>query len=1499
MSESRQINFRVNLDTSQVPKQTEQTTKQIRSELEKQKANIEKIMNDLVSSGGKLKVPIDQFKTAIAATGNALDSMGEKNAQALEKLYPKYDQLKAKIQQAWEEGRHVGDMQVAMWQNQERTLKMEIQSREKLNQVILKQWSSLDELDRKVQEQAAAAQKDAQATQTLNQQLNDTKKKMQELVQANKQGTQEYQNLAAKAKELSTAIQKLNSDSKPDAQVKLRTELMNAKQAMAEAEKEFGRGSIQFQQARDKAIQLQQAMNSMNKQVKLMSAPNATFQGIVTGLSGISGAASAAMGTMALFGSENENTQKILSKLNAVMSITMGLQSMSMILNKNSAVQLNIVGKLTDWWARCKAKAAGATTAETTAVATNTAVHRTQTSAVAASTAANNANAVSWKAIGIAIKSIPFIGWVAIIGTVIAAIVNLTKSTYSAAKAKKELYKATLESNKSAADELTQIRVLYTATQDVTKSIESRRAAAMKMQGLYPSVFSNLKTEAILAGEAAEAYDQLSASILKKARAEARQERLKNLEKEILDANTNYEKEAQYWLEKKWSIQFSNPKYKNDPEWALAEWNLKVLEKKYLDPIKDMEKEQKKLVQDIVDMTETPLDDLEKATEGSVANLKAKMDEAERIANSTIKSIDPNGNVTYYTDAETKQARRDYYKYKKQYDAKRFNPKAKTKDHTSDLGATDIADQKETDLIIKAQRERAKAILKMEQELEQARINKMDEGLEKRIRQRKLNDQKEIDAIYSGLQNEIEAEVNRQKAIWDAQQDAAAKAAKAKGKQYRKVAFDSGEILTTDFNPGESTSEVYGGSVDKTKIDAILKQYGLLEAISIEAQQKRIENEQKAQRLAMQEYLKDYGTMEEKKTAIAALYAEKRAQATSDAERIRLTREENQAYADLGFDDFVRNKAALAFGEIDNLSQKTIGDLILQLETYRDKALETFDPDKIEKYEQALAKLKRAQALNSGGILGQMFTPDFIKEQQSALQELKAAEQTHNDMLAKKAEKEQEVANKVQAIIDKVKELTGTELTADQVKDGATVGAEIDKLMLQGNAEGARDLSDAMQNLDNARGELGAIEEASQRATNSFNQFKEAFTAKFTGANGALAGAMSIMNEIAALAQGAKEIFDDIAGTAELLGADMGEGSSWDTASQVMNAFAESAEGGKKIVESLISLNPVGILTGVTQIFTSWINAFATIHDNAREKKIKTLQKEIDELQRINKRIEHRLEKEYSKEASRDYQAEIKNLEKQRQLIQQQIRAEQDKKNTDNDRIQEWKDQLEELSWQIEEYKDKAKDAIIGEDIASSINNFVDALSDAWGKTGDRAKATKDYVKTMLRQMVQEAMKTDLSAPIEELRKKMAEALNDDVVTKKEQEELEKFAEEIAQTIEKKYGWADKIIGDSNYEQNATAGGFQTMSQDTGTELVGRATAIQICGEMRRELLMNIWIDMAAIKAAAERGQQVNDEIRGLQLLAVGYLEDIAKNTRELYQMNERLEKIEKNTRNI
>ena len=90
-------------------------------------------------------------------------------------------------------------------------------------------------------------------------------------------------------------------------------------------------------------------------------------------------------------------------------------------------------------------------------------------------------------------------------------------------------------------------------------------------------------------------------------------------------------------------------------------------------------------------------------------------------------------------------------------------------------------------------------------------------------------------------------------------------------------------------------------------------------------------------------------------------------------------------------------------------------------------------------------------------------------------------------------------------------------------------------------------------------------------------------------------------------------------------------------------------------------------------------------------------------------------------------------------------------------------------------------------------------------------------------------------------------------------------------------------------QQQATYGAFQTMSQDVGTELNGRFSALQISGEQLVDKAETIKITTTDMKSSL-------DDIRNMSLISMGYLEDIAEFTKVLPEMNARINKIATNT---
>jgi hypothetical protein len=89
--------------------------------------------------------------------------------------------------------------------------------------------------------------------------------------------------------------------------------------------------------------------------------------------------------------------------------------------------------------------------------------------------------------------------------------------------------KARLKGEQSGAKELVNLRLLYDATQNHSLSLAERKKAVDALQQQYPAYFKNISDEIILAGQAKGAYDDLTAAILRKAKAESAQDELKTL----------------------------------------------------------------------------------------------------------------------------------------------------------------------------------------------------------------------------------------------------------------------------------------------------------------------------------------------------------------------------------------------------------------------------------------------------------------------------------------------------------------------------------------------------------------------------------------------------------------------------------------------------------------------------------------------------------------------------------------------------------------------------------------------------------------------------------------------------------------------------------------------------------------------------------------------------------------------------------------------------------
>lgn len=313
--------------------------------------------------------------------------------------------------------------------------------------------------------------------------------------------------------ELNTVSSSINSVSESTA--KYRTQISNIINEMTSLELAGKKESAQYKELEKELERLGTAYNKVNAQRKLLTTKgNENLAGIIQGISGVAGAFSAAQGVASLFVKNNEQLAAIQTKLQAAMSITIGLQQVSSTLHSTSAFRISTVTKATQLW--------------------NNAVK------------ALNVNLGISQALS---KGLLSLG----ITALIAGITYLIKKQKEWNKQQEEtkrlnkivtdgLKESAIEGGKSAQKEITSLNLLYKATQNENKSRKERLSAVKELQTQYPAYFKNLSKEEILAGKGATAYNKLATSIIAASKARAAADKITENQSKILDLEAQRQK---------------------------------------------------------------------------------------------------------------------------------------------------------------------------------------------------------------------------------------------------------------------------------------------------------------------------------------------------------------------------------------------------------------------------------------------------------------------------------------------------------------------------------------------------------------------------------------------------------------------------------------------------------------------------------------------------------------------------------------------------------------------------------------------------------------------------------------------------------------------------------------------------------------------------------------------------------------------------------------------
>jgi hypothetical protein len=417
---------------------------------------------------------------------------------------------------------------------------------------------------------------------------------------------------------LSNLNQKLDDhknkiDNASNAQVRFRTELLNAKQKMMELAQAGKEATPEYAALVEEAKRLQNAMTAANQQIKILTTTKgATLQGLVSGLSGLSGAFTAAQGAMGLFADKNEELQKIMLKVQSLMSITMGLQAVSAALHQTSAFKLMFLSK---------------------AQAAYSASMAVSNRAAQMGVIANVGLAASFRAVGAAIKAIPVLGWiVAGIGLLIGVVSKFTSKSREAKKATEEFYKAAAE---GASKPIAEFKKLQTEWVNLAGSMDKKisiiKELKKMMEELGISINGVIDAEKILT-DPANVQAFVNAQIAK-AMASAKMDEITDLEKNAVIVKQKLEDAKKTPKVTRTMNEYSAYSYTykvDNPEIKKQEEELKKITDKITAAITGMGKYQKEAITEMEKVTAGAIIKYSDGTVGALENaIKKERDALE------------------------------------------------------------------------------------------------------------------------------------------------------------------------------------------------------------------------------------------------------------------------------------------------------------------------------------------------------------------------------------------------------------------------------------------------------------------------------------------------------------------------------------------------------------------------------------------------------------------------------------------------------------------------------------------------------------------------------------------------------------------------------------------------------------------------------------------------------------------------------------------------------
>lgn len=1279
---------------------------------------------------------IVQVRSALGQIGDAC----VEHEQALDRLGQEYDRLGNEMNRAFTSGR---DDEFRALQEQRNAIQGEMTVRKQLLKELREQSNALEDEATKLEEAARQAEQTAQAHVSLRTRIRDLKEEMAAMI-------------ADGIDEQSAAYKEL--------------------------ENELGR--------------LMDIQGDIQAQGTVLANDEAQFQGMIQGLSGVVGGFTAAQGAVSLFAGENENLQKIMLKVQSLMSITMGLQQVAQTLNKDSAFQLVTLNGLKEWWNNLLSLGRGeqiastaATVADTTATAASTAAEVAHTAATQANTAAQGANTVAqgantvatgaqtaaatagtvaniglagaFRMVGAAIKSIPVFGWIlAGISALIGIVSHFVGKAKEAKKAQEEWYNSVAENCYKPIANIEQLSVKWNALGD---DLEAKKKFVEQNQ---------------------QAFDELGVSINGVTDAE---NLLVNKKKAFIDAQIEKAKAmvlVQQAQEKVKTLMEKEQEYNAMPDqvqkWVTTGYSTSgYASGTFVTVANEAKAEAKTAIESLRAEITKGFEDAAAAESNGFNLLKnAGIDATKTYADGTLGAIEQAiqvkqaalKNLTNNTDYEA--ALKEIADLQKQADAitgkksgggggggtpkdpfldKLNKRKSEYQRFTKWLNSGDAilvqSANKEFEGLLKEGATYIDYLKNQRDQILSIDVAKRTKAQNKQLRQ--LNDaiaEETKQTVLDAFNAELNEQLTNAKTTLEM-----LKIIEQKRKEL------SGDGTEVDNAKGEALDDAEKNAKEQLaeETEALLAEYA-----SYAEQKRRID----------EAYNRDY-----------EILMAKRAQATTDAERAEI-------------DAAIANRKQKRDGDVNNIGGVDYEALLAEYGTFEQRKQAIID-----EYEE---KRQAAQAAGNTEMVEALNKAQAEALSKFALDELQA----HPDWELMFGDLDEISTRKLQELIDKINNL-----------DGAYLGIEFDPKDLEALKGKIEEMKSEIQERNPFKSLVSSIKDYGKAADDESK--KKALTNMFESASGAID-----------LIGGT---LDAVTNGLEKMGVTMDE-----ETQAIVDDIGGIIEGAGQLASGIATGNPLSIIQGSIGLLTSAFDLFNS-KDRKAEKQIKKHQEAISKLEKAYTQLSWAIDKALGGDVYKHQQAAIRNMKEQQEHLRASWEAEISKKKTDWDRVDDFKEQYAELERQIADMYDEISNDLLQTTASDFATQLADGLTTAFKAGEDSAKAFEDTVNTVLQNIVVNQLKKkfleqQLQGALDQLEGSMGYWNGDDFVfdglTDAEIAAFKAKVQAAANNYEQALGIYSDLFKDLNIDdsEDSLTGAVKGVSEETASLVAGQMNAIRI-----------------------------------------------------------------------